>query len=526
MKTWRVIDTGYLKASENMALDDAIIKSLASNISLNTLRFLQFSPPAVLVGYHQAVEHEVRVEFCRRNGIEINRRITGGGAIFLDEKTLGWEVFAKKSDFKSHFRREDLYREICEAVIQGLSVLGVDASFRPKNDIEVKGRKISGTGGTELEDVFLFQGTLLIDFDIETMIKALRIPIVKLKDKELNSAKERITCLKWELNSLPSLKKIKAALKLGFEKILGVKLATGKLVTTERELFNEALGRFRSTDWIYAERRPLSEAVVVKAVDKTKGGLINVSLAVDRRLKIIKNALITGDFFAYPSRAILDLEADLKYTGFHEGEIRKIVCNFFMEKRVKVLDIDPEDFVKVILKAISKTSYGKFGITPAEGNYIYPIAGNGNEILKGGFKHLLLPYCAKLPTCEYRKIEGCIKCGKCTVGLACDLAENSGIKVTTVQNFEHLMMILDSFRGEGVKSYVGCCCEAFYHKHQDDMEEKGIPSVLIAIDNQTCYDLGKEKSALNGDFEGFMELKMDLLNKVIKGKTSRVEVAK
>jgi len=60
---------------------------------------------------------------------------------------------------------------------------------------------------------FYFKGTLLVDFDVETMTKSLRVPIVKLKDKELNIVKERVTCLKWELNRDVSYEEVKNALK-------------------------------------------------------------------------------------------------------------------------------------------------------------------------------------------------------------------------------------------------------------------------------------------------------------------------
>lgn len=72
-----------------MALDEAILEARSRNLVPNTLRFLQFSPPCTLVGYHQSVEREIRLGFCRAQGIEISRRITGGGALFWDETQLG-----------------------------------------------------------------------------------------------------------------------------------------------------------------------------------------------------------------------------------------------------------------------------------------------------------------------------------------------------------------------------------------------------------------------------------------------------
>lgn len=515
MKTWRLLDTGHRSAAENMALDDVLLECRSRNLTPDTIRFLQFDPPAVLVGYHQVVEHEVRVDYCKSRGIDINRRLTGGGAIYFENKSLGWEIIACKSEFENHQPLEELYRKMCEGVILGLKTLGIQASFRPKNDIEVEGRKISGTGGTERGEAFLFQGTLLIDFDVDTMLRALRIPIAKLKDKEVNSVRERVTCIKWELGRSPSLDAVKKALKNGFEQAFGVKLLNGELTNEEQRLLRAKLDQFRSDEWIFLERRPLEEAVEVHAIEKTPGGLIRVSLAIDKGAKIIKSALITGDFFAYPSRAILDLEACLKHISCDESEIRQAVYHFFETSKAQVLGVTPEDFVRLILEAVGKMAYESFGITPTEANNLYPILENGTELLKNGFDALLLPYCAKPLTCEYRKREGCVMCGECSVGTAYELALKAGLTPITIQNFEHLMETLRKLRQKGVRGYVGCCCEAFICKHQDDLREAGIPAILIDIDNQTCYDLGKDEDALRGDFESQTELKIDLLSKIL-----------
>src|SRR4030043_575799 len=353
MQKWRLLDTGYLSAAENMALDDTILECRANGAIPNTIRFLQFEPPAVLVGYHQDIEQEVRLDYVNYHGIEVNRRLTGGGAIYFDTPSLGWEIIASKTSVP-YFHPEELFKTMCEGTINALSILGIQADFRPKNDIEVNGRKISGTGGTERGGAFLFQGTLLIDFDVEAMVRALRIPIAKLKDKELKSARERVTCIKWELGFLPSYEEIKEALKRGFEQALGIKLGEDELTTAEKGLLERKLPMFQSEEWIYLDRRPLEEAAVVHAIDKTPGGLIRVSLAIDKRANLIKSALITGDFYAFPTRAILDLESKLKFIPCDEESIREIVHNFFATSGVVMPSITPSNITKLILEAIAR----------------------------------------------------------------------------------------------------------------------------------------------------------------------------
>ncbi|MCK5561633.1 MAG: lipoate--protein ligase family protein [Thermoplasmata archaeon] len=312
MDEWRLLDTGVRNVFENLALDETLLEAKTCYPTPNTLRFLQFSPNAVLVGLHQNVAQEVRIDFCQEHNIDICRRITGGGAIYFDEPQLGWEIIVDKSHPKIPRRIERVYEVMCQGTIEGLKKLNVEAEFRPKNDIEVGGRKISGTGGAQDVDALFFQGTLLTDFDVETMIKSLRIPTEKLKDKELESVKDRVTCLKWVLGETPALPVIKQALTEGIEQVFGCKLVEGELTAEELKLFTQKQTKFGSKEWIYDLRRPLDARQTLEARSKTKGGLIRVSLVVDSITHQLQSTLITGDFSVYPKRTIFDLEATLK----------------------------------------------------------------------------------------------------------------------------------------------------------------------------------------------------------------------
>lgn len=521
-KEWRLVDTGPRSAAENMALDDAILELRSKGLIPNTVRFLQFKPHCVLVGYHQVVEHEVRVDFCTKANIQINRRLTGGGAIYFDESSLGWEIIASK-EWLGSFNIEKVYRILCEGVIAGLSALGIEASFRPKNDVEVNGRKICGTGGTERDDAFLFQGTLLIDFNVETMVRALRIPVKKLKDKEIASVRDRVTCLRRELGFLPRLDEVKRALKSGIESSFAIELVEGKLTQEEENLLSERLPFFRSNEWIYAEKSPLNEAGEVCALEKTPGGLIRVFLAVDRRMKIIKSALITGDFFSHPPGLIREIEARLKFAPINEESIRKAVFESFEISQAQVPNLRPESFVKVILEATQRTELDEIGISPEEANFIYTVGCGIKEALKGSYDTILVPYCAKLVTCDFRRKEGCAKCGKCSVGAIYEIGEQMGLKVLTIQNYEHLNETLREIATQGSKGWIGCCCEAFYCKHADELERIGIPAILIDIENETCYDLGRSREAYEGEFQSQTKLRVDLVRKIVEGLVKKNE---
>ena len=398
MQEWRLLDTGVRPAAENMALDEAILEARALDLVPNTVRFLQFDPEAVLVGWHQCVAEEVRLEYCRDEGIEVNRRITGGGAIMFDKSQVGWEMIASKKDLEISVVTKELFERICEAAIAGLRKLGVSASFRPRNDIEVQGRKISGTGGTEEKGAFLFQGTLLVDFDAERMIRALRIPTEKLKERELESVKERVTCLREQLGVVPDIREVKRAIARGFEEVFNVRLTRSPLTRLEEALMAEKIERFRSEKWIYKVRSAIQGEDTARAAIKGEGGVVRASLKLDLRTKRIKSALITGDFFAFPKRAIFDLEALLKDSPAEAGAAADIVTRFFAEARPEIPGLSAEDFASVITKALKKTGYSKYGFSLGEANSLTTVCGNLDGILTKGLYHLLLPYCSKLTT--------------------------------------------------------------------------------------------------------------------------------
>jgi len=512
MEEWRLLDTGVHTAAENMALDDSLLECRSVNLTPNTICLLRFNPPAVLVGYHQDVEQEVRLPYVRDRGIDVNRRLTGGGAIYFDRLSIGWEVVASKSVAPNYQAKEELFRMMCNGVISALKNLGVRAAFRPKNDIEVNGRKISGTGGVERDEAFLFQGTLLTDYDVENMIRALRIPVVKLKDKELKSVRDRVTCLRWELGYTPSYQEIKEALAKGFEKVLEIRLAEGGLRNVEKNILMERLPYFQSSEWIYLDRHLSNESAVVQAVDKTPGGLIRVSIKLNRETRVIKQILITGDFFTFPPRGILGLEAALKFASY--DDVTSIVRKFFAENSVQIVGVTPKNIMNLIMEAIDKLSYQE-NLSAEDASHLYPVSWHARLSLNGGFEYLLLPYCAKLPSCRYRATDGCEKCGFCSVGEAYELAEQVGLKPITILNFEHLMDVLGDLKRNGAHGYIGCCCEAFYCKHKRDMEDVGVPGLIIDIEDKTCYDLGKVSEAYRGEFDAQTKLRIYLLRKIL-----------
>ncbi|MBN1298660.1 MAG: lipoate--protein ligase family protein, partial [Actinobacteria bacterium] len=244
-KKVRVLDTGHLSAAENMALDAAILQARDENLVPDTIRFLSFRPHCALIGSFQNAERELRVNYCIESSIEINRRITGGGALYWNESDIGWEYFGARESFSCGPGYDSYYELFCSAAAAGINKFNIRSAFRPRNDIEVSGRKISGSGGTSLKNAFMFQGTLLVDLDIDIMLRALRVPTEKLKYSEVNSLKDRITWLAREAGYLPGREQIIKNLAEGFEEYLDVSPYYGELSDQEKKLFNKNLKYFK-----------------------------------------------------------------------------------------------------------------------------------------------------------------------------------------------------------------------------------------------------------------------------------------
>jgi len=356
-KKFRLLDRPPASAAENMALDEVMLEAKNRGMSPDTLRFMQFTPAAVLVGFHQSVEEEVRTDWCAARGIEVNRRITGGGAIYLDPSQLGWELCCDKRFLGDFLPSPALFRRLSEPVVAALRSLGVRASFRPRNDIEVDGRKISGMGGTDAEKAFLFHGSLLVDFDGDTMVRALKTPVEKLEAKEIESIGRRVTSLKEQLGRVPPMEELKAVLRSSFEEHLGIELEPADLTNLEKELFGQALGWFRSKAWIDPPRPSSGRLEVLQGSRRADGGLVKFTLLVNRSQGCVRQAWVTGDFLAFPSRGLYDLEARLRGAPLDQERLSGIVRSFFEEGRIQIPGMGCEDFLAPLEMALRGMSW-------------------------------------------------------------------------------------------------------------------------------------------------------------------------
>jgi lipoate-protein ligase A len=352
-RTFRVIDTGLRDGRRQIAFDQALIDARKAGAIPDTIRFLRF-PPTALIGRHQSLSREVRADYCLSHGIRLVRRITGGGAIYFDEGQLGWSLVFHRATL-GLASLADLAREICEAAAAGLSTLGVDARYRPRNDIEVGGRKLSGTGGFFDGDVLFYQGTVLIDLDASRMLAALKVPEDKLARRGLDSAAQRVTTLKALLGEAPPIAAVQQALLAGFAARLRIDPVPGEITEGEECMAGRYHDEEIGTDAFVAEiDQPEAGDGVRSATLATAGGTISAHVRLEGEGGArIREVLITGDFFVAPPRTIYDLESALR--GVSVEQACESVERFFANASVGMLSVSPADFRRALEAAIAAT---------------------------------------------------------------------------------------------------------------------------------------------------------------------------
>lgn len=348
---FRLVDSGVREAREHMAYDAALCELHEAGDIPDTVRFMRF-PPSVLVGRHQSLHDEVHVERCRNEGVGLARRITGGGAIYLDEGQVGWEIVARRATLGLG-QLADWAAAICTAVAAGLSqAFGIDARFRPRNDIEVAGRKIGGTGGYFSGGTLVYQGTVLVDMDAARMARLLNIPAAKLARHGADDARSRIVTLKELLGRTPSIDAVQQAVLAGLEQRLAIVAEPGAMTQQEtlttRRLLDEEIG---SDSFVYGHARAPSE-LVRQAVRATPGGTITAHVRCEGAgaARRIREILLSGDFFVAPPRVVLDLEAHLR--GVPVGDVAAEIAAFLAAASIGTLSLTAADFIAVVEDAV------------------------------------------------------------------------------------------------------------------------------------------------------------------------------
>ena len=194
---WEYLAPEPLEPLEQMALDQVLTEEVGAGTRGPTLRLWEWAKPAVVIGSFQSLKNEVDVAGAEKYGMEVTRRITGGGAMFMEQGTaITYSLYAPV-DLVAGMSFQDSYAFLDDWVIQALRGLGIDAHYKPLNDIQSPQGKIGGAAQKRLgSGAVLHHVTMAYDMDGDRMVDVLRIGREKISDKGVASANKRVDPLR------------------------------------------------------------------------------------------------------------------------------------------------------------------------------------------------------------------------------------------------------------------------------------------------------------------------------------------
>jgi lipoate-protein ligase A len=265
MSTWRLLKLETHSAYTNMAIDEAILNARMRNLAPNTIRFYRWNPSAVSIGKFQTIEKEVQLDNCIKNGVDVVRRITGGGTVYHDaHDEITYSVIASKEDLEA----KDItavYAKIYAGLAEALKILGLTTDFNEGNaktcpNLTVNGKKISGSAQSHKRGIVLQHGTLLLDIDLERMFTFLRVPWAKTCMEVVSIAKHKHTSIKNETQKNTTIDEAEKALTEGFQKALNIKLISSELTAYERELAERLCKeKYSTNEWNFKGKSRMNE---------------------------------------------------------------------------------------------------------------------------------------------------------------------------------------------------------------------------------------------------------------------------
>jgi lipoate---protein ligase len=249
--SWRLIDGDPQPPAMHMALDEVLTRRVGAGERPPTLRFWRWSMPAVILGRFQSVRNEVDEGAAREYGIQIVRRMTGGGAMFVEpENVITYSIYAPP-ELVAGMSPVDSYAFLDEWVIEALRSLGIDAWYEPINDITSSDGKIGGAAQARRFGAILHHVTMSYEIDAAKMLEVLRIGQEKVSDKAIQSVEKRVGPLRRQ-TQLPREEIIERMIEAFSERNAGEDLVKDRISPEELAEAEELVRtRYGTREWTY-----------------------------------------------------------------------------------------------------------------------------------------------------------------------------------------------------------------------------------------------------------------------------------
>ncbi len=306
------IDNQYTKPQFNLAAEEYLLKNFQENIFM-----LWRNEPSIIIGKHQNALAEINFDYVKDNGINVVRRMTGGGAVFHDLGNLNFTFI------ETHYgegKPSMDFRKFTQPILDILQSLGIDARFEGRNDLTIEGKKFSGNAECIHKNRVLHHGTLLFSAQLPDLSAALKVDPAKFNDKSVKSVRSRVTNISEHLSHPLDVTSFK---NLVLNHIMEMYEEARLYHFTEEDL--KGINHLKATkydtyEWNFGQ----SPAYNFRKVVKTSGGFVEFDLLVDRGL--IQSARIFGDFFSLSDTD--EIEAALQGVPHTSESVSAILDNF------------------------------------------------------------------------------------------------------------------------------------------------------------------------------------------------------
>lgn len=276
----------------NISLEEYAFKHLLDE---DQIFLLWINKPSIIVGRHQNTVQEINRDYVREHGIEVVRRISGGGAVYHDLNNLNYTIISKEDENKAFD-----FKSFSTPVIKTLEELGVKAEFTGRNDLEIDGKKFCGNAQAYINGRIMHHGCLLFDVDLSVLAQALQVSKDKFESKGVQSVRARVTNIVDELPEKITVEEFKDLL-LGYMKKEYPEMTEYVLSDQELDEIRQIRdSKFANWDWNYGKS---PEYNVRRGTKFTSGKVEVFANVVESKIQDIK---IYGDFFGIEEVAAVE----------------------------------------------------------------------------------------------------------------------------------------------------------------------------------------------------------------------------
>lgn len=314
----------------NLALEEYALRNFEQD---QDYLLFYINDPSIIIGRNQNTLEEINHQYVEEQGIHVVRRISGGGAVYHDGGNLNFS-FITNYDQKSL----NNFRKFTKPVIRVLQKMGIEAELEGRNDIVIKGKKISGNAQFSTVQRMFSHGTLLYDTDLSEVTKALDVKMSKIQSKGHKSARNRVANISEFMEEKMDIRSFRKKVLEGlyedqdeFETYHLTEKEWQEVHQLKEQKYDRWSWNFgKSPDFNIQRERRFDIGEIDLRLDVTKGH--------------IQNLKIYGDFFG--KEPVEKLEEHLQGARYHREDLERLLHSVDIEPYFGKLP--KEDFVELV----------------------------------------------------------------------------------------------------------------------------------------------------------------------------------